>query len=72
MTSPGKTDPVRFPTRGRVTIPAAWRRQYGLKGPTRLALAVTPAGFLLKLSSVADQIPDETRMPARINHGNND
>ena len=39
---------VRFSTRGRVTIPAALRREHGIKGGSRVAFEVTPAGFVLK------------------------
>lgn len=40
---------VKFSTRGRVTIPAALRRKYGIKGGSRVAFEVTPSGaFLLK------------------------
>lgn len=38
----------RLSTRGRMTIPAALRRRYGLRGGSRLALEVTPTGgFIL-------------------------
>jgi AbrB family looped-hinge helix DNA binding protein len=39
---------VRFSSRGRVTIPAALRRKYGIKGGSRVAFEVRPHGFLLK------------------------
>ena len=39
---------VRFSIRGRVTIPAALRRKYSIKGGSRLAFAATPSGILLK------------------------
>lgn len=39
---------VRFSTRGRVTIPAALRRMHGIKGGSRMALEVTPAGIVFK------------------------
>jgi AbrB family looped-hinge helix DNA binding protein len=39
---------VRFSTRGRVTIPAAVRRQHGIKGDSRVAFAATPSGIVLK------------------------
>ncbi|MFI5357308.1 MAG: AbrB/MazE/SpoVT family DNA-binding domain-containing protein [Opitutales bacterium] len=39
---------VRFTTRGRVTIPAALRRKFGIKGGSRVAFAVTPEGIVLK------------------------
>ena len=39
----------RFSTRGRITIPIAIRRKYGLKGGSRLSIEVTPSGaFLMK------------------------
>ena len=34
----------RFSTRGRITVPVAIRRKYGLKGGSRLALEVTSTG----------------------------
>ncbi len=47
-----KTEPtyrVKFSTRGRVTIPAPLRKEYGLKGGSKVAFEVTPSGvFLLK------------------------
>ncbi len=39
---------VKFSTRGRVTIPAAVRRTFGIQGGSRVALVATPEGFLLK------------------------
>ena len=39
---------VKFSTRGRVTIPAAVRRKFGIEGGSRVALVATPEGFLLK------------------------
>jgi AbrB family looped-hinge helix DNA binding protein len=51
-----KTKPsyrVTFSTRGRVTIPAPLRKEYGIKAGLRLALEVTPSGaFLLKSVAV--------------------
>ena len=44
---------VKFSTRGRVTIPAALRRKYGLKGGSRVRVTVKvngggiPPGFIL-------------------------
>lgn len=38
----------RFSTRGRMTIPAALRRKFGLKGGTRVTFQVTRMGFALK------------------------
>jgi AbrB family looped-hinge helix DNA binding protein len=39
----------RFSSRGRITIPVALRRKYGLKGGSRLAIEVTQTGgFILK------------------------
>jgi len=47
-----KTEPtfrVKFSNRGRVTIPAAVRKKYCLKGGVKVALEVTPSGaFLLR------------------------
>ncbi|MBK8858264.1 MAG: AbrB/MazE/SpoVT family DNA-binding domain-containing protein [Opitutaceae bacterium] len=41
--------PVKFSTRGRVTIPAPLRKMFGFKGGARVAIEVTPSGaFLLK------------------------
>ena len=39
---------VRFSTRGRVTIPVALRRKYGLVGGSQLAFETTPTGFILR------------------------
>lgn len=38
---------VQFSTRGRVTIPAALRKQYGIKGGSKVVFEVTPSGALL-------------------------
>ena len=47
-----KTKPnyrVKFSTQGRVTIPAPLRKNYGIKGGSRMAFEITPSGeFLLK------------------------
>jgi AbrB family looped-hinge helix DNA binding protein len=45
-----KTEPtyrVKFSTRGRVTIPAPLRTQYGIKGESKVAFEVTPSGAFL-------------------------
>jgi len=39
---------VSFSSRGRVTIPAVWRRRHGLQGRTRVVVAATESGILLK------------------------
>ena len=39
---------VRFSSRGRVTIPAVWRRRHGLQGRTRVVVAATESVILLK------------------------
>lgn len=38
---------VKFSTRGRVTIPAPLRKEYGVKGGTKMTLEVTPSGAIL-------------------------
>ncbi len=38
---------VKFSTRGRVTIPAALRKEHGLKGGSKIAFEVTPSGAIL-------------------------
>ncbi len=35
---------VKFSTRGRVTVPAPLRKEYRLKGGSRVVFEVTPAG----------------------------
>jgi len=40
---------VRFSTRGRVTVPAALRRRYGVKARRRVVVEATAAGILLKV-----------------------
>jgi len=44
------TEPVsvRFTTRGRVVIPLAFRRQFGIRDGTRAAVAVKPDGILIQ------------------------
>lgn len=39
---------VRFSSRGRVTISAVWRRRHGLQVRTRVVVAATESGNLLK------------------------
>ena len=39
---------VRFSSRGRLTIPVVWRRRHGLQGRTRVVVAATESGILLK------------------------
>jgi AbrB family looped-hinge helix DNA binding protein len=38
---------VRFSTRGRVTIPVALRRKFGLKGGSRVTFKTTPTGIMI-------------------------
>jgi|GEM_PF-3180541 len=46
MKPPTKNSTVRFSTRGRVTIPAEWRRRYGIEDGARVMVEVTPDGIL--------------------------
>jgi AbrB family looped-hinge helix DNA binding protein len=46
---------VKFSTRGRLTIPAPFRKQYGIKGGARMRIEVTPSGALLLKPIVATE-----------------
>lgn len=48
MGSRGKSDAVRFTTKGRVVIPARLRRQFHIKGGTKAIVEATPDGILLR------------------------
>jgi AbrB family looped-hinge helix DNA binding protein len=48
MGATGKTDSVRFTTKGQIVIPAKLRRQFHIQEGTRAVIEATPEGILLK------------------------
>ena len=48
MSATGRTDSVRFTTKGQIVIPAKLRRQFDIHKGTRAIVEATPDGILLK------------------------